>query len=83
MPIVDMPLEKLKVYQGRNPRPADFDEFWNKSLAELRAIDPAPVFEKHDLPAAHAERMCARTRRSVEHCPPHTRNERPRTCTDR
>ncbi len=21
MPIVDMPLEKLKVYQGRNPRP--------------------------------------------------------------
>ena len=55
MPIVDMPLEKLKVYQGRNPRPADFDEFWDKSLAELRAIDPAPVFEKHDLPAAHAE----------------------------
>lgn len=55
MPIVDMPLEKLKAYQGRNPRPADFDEFWDKSLAELRAIDPAPVFEKHDLPAAHAE----------------------------
>jgi len=40
MPIVDMPLEELKKYQGRNPRPADFDEYWDKGLAEMRAIDP-------------------------------------------
>ena len=37
---IDMPLEKLKVYQGINPRPADFDEFWDRSLAEMRSIDP-------------------------------------------
>lgn len=55
MPIVDMPLEKLKIYQGRNPRPADFDEFWDKSLAEMRAVDPKPVFEKHNLPSGSAE----------------------------
>jgi cephalosporin-C deacetylase len=42
MPIVDMPLDKLKTYQGRNPRPADFDDFWERSLAELGKIDPAP-----------------------------------------
>lgn len=40
MPIVDMPLEKLQVYQGENPRPADFDAYWDSSLAEMKAIDP-------------------------------------------
>lgn len=55
MPIVDMPLERLKTYQGRNPRPADFDEFWDRSLAEMRAIDPAPQFLPHPLKSAFAE----------------------------
>jgi cephalosporin-C deacetylase len=40
MPVVDMPLEELKEYQGVNPRPADFDEFWNNSLKELAKVDP-------------------------------------------
>lgn len=44
MPCVDMPLERLKEYQGRNPRPADFDEFWDASIAEMNAIDPAAEF---------------------------------------
>ena len=44
MPVVDMPLEQLRFYQGKNPRPADFDEFWDKSLAEMNAIDPQAEF---------------------------------------
>ena len=44
MPLIDMPLDKLKVYQGRNPRPADFDEFWDRSLAEMNSIDPEADF---------------------------------------
>ena len=40
MPLIDMPVESLKTYQGRNPRPADFDEFWDRSLEELNSIDP-------------------------------------------
>lgn len=40
MPLVDMPLAQLQTYQGRNPRPADFDEYWDRSLAEMRAVDP-------------------------------------------
>ena len=39
MPLIDMPVESLKTYQGRNPRPADFDEFWDRSLEELNSID--------------------------------------------
>ena len=41
MPLLfDMPFEKLKDYQGINPRPADFDVFWDKALAEMHAVDP-------------------------------------------
>ena len=55
MPMIDMPLEKLKEYQGRNPRPVDFDEFWDKSLAELYAIDPKPTFKPANFKSKVAE----------------------------
>ena len=38
MPIIDMPLEKLKTYTGTNPCPADFDAFWDESIAEMEAL---------------------------------------------
>src|SRR5690554_3195900 len=38
--LLDMPLEVLKVYQGINPRPHDFDEYWDKALDEMKALDP-------------------------------------------
>jgi cephalosporin-C deacetylase len=42
MPLLfDMPLEELKTYQGINPRPDDFESFWDDSLAEMRSLDPA------------------------------------------
>ena len=41
MPLVDMPLEQLQTYQGRNPRPADHDDYWDRALAEMHAMDPA------------------------------------------
>lgn len=40
MPLIDLPLDKLLTYQGRNPMPADFDAFWDAGLAEIAAIDP-------------------------------------------
>ena len=43
MPCIDMSLDKLYTYQGINPRPVDFDEFWDKALSEMRSIDPKPV----------------------------------------
>lgn len=45
MPLIDMPVEELLKYQGRNPRPADFDEYWDNALVEMRAIDPKPNFK--------------------------------------
>ena len=39
--LIDMPLEKLKTYKGINPRPADFDSFWDSSINEMLNIDPA------------------------------------------
>lgn len=36
----DMPFDQLKDYQGTNPRPADFDEYWARGLAEQAATDP-------------------------------------------
>jgi cephalosporin-C deacetylase len=40
MPLIDLPLEKLLTFQGCNPRPDDFDEYWAASLAELALVDP-------------------------------------------
>jgi len=46
MPLTfDFPLDKLKTYQGINPRPADFDEFWDRQLARMNATDPAVTIE--------------------------------------
>lgn len=41
MPLIDLPLAQLQTYTGRNPRPADFDEYWDRGLAEVRGVDPA------------------------------------------
>jgi cephalosporin-C deacetylase len=41
MPLTfDLPVEQLKTYSGKNPCPSDFDTFWDRSLAEMRCIDP-------------------------------------------
>ena len=55
MPLVDMSLERLKEYQGRSPRPADFDEFWDRSLAEMNAIDPKADFKPYPLKSKIAD----------------------------
>ena len=39
MPMLDMPLEELKTYQGCTPRPDDFDAFWDGRLAALDAVE--------------------------------------------
>ena len=40
MPLTDLPLKELFSYTGRNPRPADLDDYWSAALDELAAIDP-------------------------------------------
>jgi len=33
-----MPLAQLQTYAGRNPRPADFDVYWDQGLKDVRAL---------------------------------------------
>ena len=40
MPQTDMPLSELLQYEGMTPCPADFDEYWDRTLAELDRHDP-------------------------------------------
>ena len=59
MPLVDLPLDELHACTGRNPRPDDFDAYWDAALAEMRAVDAAvtrtpaafatPYAQCHDL----------------------------------
>jgi cephalosporin-C deacetylase len=59
MPLIDKPLHELKTYQGINPKPDDFDAYWERALQEMRAVDPqvelvpssfqVPVAECYDL----------------------------------
>ena len=39
---IDMPVSELFAYQGRNPRPADFDVYWERALKELDNTPPNP-----------------------------------------
>ena len=55
MPLVDMPLAELYQYQGRNPRPADFDAYWEDALAEMNAVDPQVELVKADIETTFAE----------------------------
>jgi cephalosporin-C deacetylase len=55
MPLIDLPLPQLLEYYGRNPRPADFDEYWDAALAEMRSVEPNVELVPHALDAPFAE----------------------------
>jgi cephalosporin-C deacetylase len=55
MPLVDLPLNLLHEYEGRNPRPTDVDEYWDRGLEEMRATDPQVELVPHSLSASFAE----------------------------
>lgn len=53
--LIDMPLDELKKYQGRNPRPADFDKYWDTALQEMNAVDSKVELVKSDFQVPYAE----------------------------
>ena len=55
MPLIDMPLSKLRTCKGRNPRPADFDAYWEEAIAEMKGTDPQVKLVPHPLAAPSAE----------------------------
>lgn len=56
MPLTfDLPLEQLQTYPGSNPRPADFDAYWDAALAEMRATPANPQLVPAAFQTAYAE----------------------------
>lgn len=55
MPLIDLPLEELHRYGGRNPRPPDFDDYWARGLDELDQLDPSVELVAVDLGAQFAD----------------------------
>lgn len=56
MPLLfDMPFSELQSYQGRNPRPKDFDQYWDAAILEMRQTDPRISLEKADFSTNFAE----------------------------
>ncbi len=56
MPLLfDMPYESLKTYPGTNPRPPDFDDYWETALAEMRGVAPEVSLTPADFQTPFAE----------------------------
>ena len=53
MPLVDLPLDQLRNYAGRNPRPADHDDYWAEALRELDGTDPRVELVQNPVLNAH------------------------------
>lgn len=55
MPVLDMPLKELEKYCGSNPRPLDFDTYWDESIAEMKAVDAQIVLERAEFQSSIAD----------------------------
>ena len=55
MPAIDLPLEELREYRGSSPCPEDLNAYWDRSLDEMRAIDPALSWEDASFPCPYAK----------------------------
>ncbi|OUS76516.1 acetylesterase [Paenibacillus sp. MY03] len=55
MPLVDMPLDQLKQYTGSNPRPDDFDEYWERALTAMQETDPQVELVRSEFQVPYAE----------------------------
>jgi len=56
MPLLfDMPLERLSAYEGVNPRPTDFDAYWDRALSEMAEVDPCVELRPAEFQTPFAE----------------------------
>jgi cephalosporin-C deacetylase len=55
LPVIDMPLNELKTYNGINPKPSNFDKFWDESLDEMNSINSKIEIKKSDFQIPFAD----------------------------
>lgn len=54
MPTIDKPLEQLILHTTSNPKPADFNTFWDKGLEELDSLETNVSYSTVDFRASYA-----------------------------
>ena len=55
MPRFDLPVHELRTYRPTVAEPADFDDFWQTTLAESRALAEPPTLTRVDSPLSSFE----------------------------
>jgi len=55
VPAFDLPLDQLRSYRGRNPRPDDFDDYWSAALSELAQVRGEVTVDPVAHPARYAQ----------------------------
>lgn len=55
MPMIDMPIKELEKYMGINPRPEDFDAYWEQAITEMKAVDSQVVMDKAEFQTPNVE----------------------------
>ncbi|HWS24636.1 MAG TPA: acetylxylan esterase [Anaerolineales bacterium] len=56
MPLTfDLPFDELLQYNGLNPKPADFDQYWEAGLREMRSIDPQISLVRADFQTVYCD----------------------------
>jgi cephalosporin-C deacetylase len=55
MPTIDMSIEELKKYNGLNPCPDNFDDYWEEALMEMRNTDPKVELIPSEFKAPYAD----------------------------
>ena len=50
-----MPIKELEKYEGTNPKPVDFDEYWDNAIKEMKAVNPKVEFIKKEFEFPGAE----------------------------
>jgi cephalosporin-C deacetylase len=78
--LIDLPLSELRTFQGRNPRPADHDEYWERALGELESLDLRPELVPSEFHSPFAECFDLWFK-GVRGARIHARYVRPRTLT--
>jgi cephalosporin-C deacetylase len=55
MAVFEMPIEELRRYQGINPKPSDFDEYWSRALQEMADVEADIDIKKSPFESSFAE----------------------------
>src|SRR3989339_231299 len=55
MAVVDMSLKELRKYKGINPRPEDFDAYWDNAISEMKSVEPKVEIARSEFQTSFAD----------------------------